>query len=121
MAMFAQQHAPRAHAACLASGIDDLAPVLQISVGAEIHLDEDMSLRNSPTRRVRSVGIPLLIAVGALESPAWREQSIDFGRRCKQEGNDARLLIAPDAHHFSMGLDVPGSPLNEALVALALS
>jgi arylformamidase len=112
---------PHVDAACLVSGVYDVEPVVQISVGAAIGLDADSARRNSPALHVRRLGIPLLIAVGETESPEWRRQSEDFAKRCTEAGNDVRYLGLPGAHHFSTGIAIPGSMLNDALVFLAIS
>lgn len=112
---------PHIDAACLVSGIYDVEPVMRISVGAAIGLDAASAKRNSPMQLVRSLGIPLLIGVGEAESPEWRRQSEDFAKRCIDADNDVRFLLLPDAHHFSTGMSVPGSMLNDALAFLASS
>lgn len=113
--------APHIDAACLVSGIYDVEPVLRISVGPAIGLDAAMARRVSPMLHVRQLGIPLLVAVGEAESSEWRAQSERFAARCRDVGNDVRFLPLPQAHHFSTGISVPGTTLNEALVFLAMS
>lgn len=112
---------PAAHidALCLASGVYDVEPVLRISVGPAIGLDADMARRNSPMNHMRQLGIPMLVAVGELESAEWRLQSEKFAARAREAGNDVRFMLLPNAHHFSTGMAVAGSPLNDALVLLA--
>jgi arylformamidase len=113
--------APHIDATCLVSGIYDVEPVLRISVGPAIGLDAAMARRNSPIHLVRHLGIPLLVAVGEAESSEWRLQSERFAARCREAGNDVRFLPLPEAHHFSTGLSVPGSILNESLALMASS
>lgn len=113
--------APHIDATCLVSGIYDVEPVLRISVGPAIGLDAAMARRNSPIHLVRQLGIPLLVAVGEAESSEWRLQSERFAARCREAGNDVRFLPLPEAHHFSTGLSVPGSILNESLASMAAS
>jgi arylformamidase len=111
--------APHIDAACLVSGVYDVEPVLRISVGPAIGLDAAMARRTSPMLHVRNLGIPLLIAVGDAESSEWRLQSERFAARCRDAGNDVRYLPLPGAHHFSTGIGVAGSTLNDALAFLA--
>ncbi|BBK41212.1 esterase [Allostella vacuolata] len=106
--------------ACLVSGIYDLAPVLRISVNRDIRLDEDAARRNSPIARVRWLGLPLIVAVGARESPAWRQQSASFARRCIAEGIDTGFIELPLAHHFSTGLAISGSTINRLTAKLCI-
>jgi arylformamidase len=118
MAMMTRQF-PHVDAACLVSGVYDVEPVVKISVGAAIGLDATSARRNSPIRHARSLGVPLLIAVGEAESSEWQRQSEEFAKRCIDAGNEVRFLKLAGAHHFSTGMAVPGSMLNDALVSLA--
>lgn len=119
MALFGRAAGP-VDGACLVSGIYDLAPVLRISVNDDIRLDDAGARRNSPLALVRPLHWPLIVAVGALESAAWRQQSAAFARRCIDHGIDTHFLELPSAHHFSTGLATPGSVLNGLVADLCL-
>lgn len=105
---------------CLVSGIYDLAPVLRISVNTDIQLDESSARRNSPLHFLPRLHSPIVVAVGALESDAWRQQSAAMAKHCIDCGTDTRFVELPAAHHFSTGLAVPGSTLNKLAIELCL-
>ena len=108
---------PAFRSAWLSSGIYELEPVLSISVNREIRLDASAAERNSPARHPARLPMPLFIAAGGDESPAWIEQSVAFGEACVAAGNEVEVMIVPGAHHFSLGIGTAGTALNRALVA----
>lgn len=84
------------------SGVYELAPVTRISVNAEIGLDLDCALRNSPTLRPPGPVAPLVIAVGGDEPAGWIAQSEDFYAACRKRGVDCRFMRVPGVHHFTI-------------------
>ena len=102
--------------AWLASGVYELEPVRAISVNAAIGLDADGAARNSPARFARRLPLPLHVVVGGDESPAWIDQSRRFAAACRAAGATVDFRVLPGENHFSLGLALPGSRLNRALV-----
>lgn len=102
----------------LVSGVYDLEPVLHISVNQDIGLDGAMALRNSVQRFPPRGGLPVLIACGDLEPPAWQAQSVDFHQACRDAGNAARLQRVAGANHFNIleHLADPAGTLGGALL-----
>ncbi len=104
--------------ACLSSGIYDVRPVMRISVNRDIGLDEASAERNSPLLQISKISTRLAIVVGGAESPAWISQSRELKRICDSAGCDSRLIVVPNAHHFSVGLGRPGSEATNAMLDL---
>jgi arylformamidase len=88
--------------ACCITGIYDLAPVLRIDANAEIRLQPEMVARNSPLSLPLPAKPPVIVAVGADETPLWIKQSTDYAAMLRAQGVATELMIIPDAHHFSI-------------------
>jgi arylformamidase len=88
--------------ACCITGIYDLAPVLRIDANAEIRLQPDMVARNSPLSLPLPAKPPVIVAVGADETPLWIKQSTDYAAMLGAHGVATELMIIPGAHHFSI-------------------
>lgn len=103
--------------ACLISGIYDLRPVLEISVNADVRLDEGAALRNSPMLSPPVVDCEIEVLVGSKETTLWRKQSYDFWRACAEVGTRARYLEVPDEDHFSITgcLDRASNPVAQVI------
>jgi arylformamidase len=65
--------------------------------------------------------VRLVLAVGAQETPGYIWQTESFCRKCVSRGHDARVLLSPHDHHFSVieRLAEPGHVLTQALIGLA--
>jgi arylformamidase len=107
---------PNLCGAVLVSGIYNLDPVLKISVNHVVRLDEISVEHCSPVRHKIQVDIPVLLAVGELETPSWISQSFEYLGQLQSDGHHANLIVLPDAHHFSTGLAIKGSVLNSNFV-----
>ncbi len=88
--------------ACCITGIYDLAPVLRIDANAEIRLKPEMVARNSPLALPLPAKPPVIVAVGADETPLWIKQSTDYAAMLRAQRVATELMIIPDAHHFSI-------------------
>lgn len=88
--------------AALITGVYDAEPVLQISVNREIRLDAVAARRLSPINHPPRRALPLVIAVGAAETPAWVRMSRDYAEMCAAAGIANQLLELPGEDHFTM-------------------
>jgi arylformamidase len=88
--------------ACCITGIYDIAPVLRIDANAEIRLTPDMVARNSPLFLPLPAKPPVIVAVGADETPLWIKQSTDYAAMLRANGVPTELMIVPRVHHFSI-------------------
>ncbi len=84
------------------SGVYALEPVTRISVNAEIGLDLDCALRNSPTLHPPGPVAPLAISVGGDEPREWIAQSEDLYAACRARGVDCSFTRVPGVHHFTI-------------------
>ena len=82
------------------SGVYDLEPLIQCSMNADLQLNHHTARAASPVKLESTLTVPLHLAVGADESPAFREQS-----RLLSEAWP-KLCAAPEeilsANHFTV-------------------
>ena len=81
------------------SGLFDLAPLRRTFVNEWLRLGRESAARNSPIRFPVRADLPVLLAWGARESAAFRQQSLDYARRC---GGQVRSMECDGADHFSV-------------------
>lgn len=98
------------------SGLFDLAPLRRTFVNEWLQLGSESAARNSPIRFPVRADLPVLLAWGARESAAFRQQSLDYACRC---GGRVRSMECDGADHFSIIGDFadPDSALFQAIAA----
>jgi arylformamidase len=104
------------------SGVHDLAPMVQFSFNADFKLDAAEAARLSPVFMAPRSRVPLVLAVGADETPEFIRQTRilwDAWPANRPPGAGAPLIIAA-RHHFSVVVDYanPDSALTRATLAL---
>jgi arylformamidase len=121
---FRTEGMPRApvRGAHLISGSYDMDPHRHHPRFRFLHLDEDLVRDASPAcNPPLDPDIPLVLAVGADETPGYIWQAQSFARRMRARGHNARVLLSTGDHHFSVveRLHDAQHPLTRALVELA--
>jgi arylformamidase len=84
------------------SGVFDLEPLLDTTVNDKLGLDATAARAASPIHRVVKGAPPVLFAVGALETQAFRDQTAVMAKAWAGAGNTATERTVPDADHFSI-------------------
>ena len=79
-------------------------------------MDEAVTARNSAVRLAYPVAVPLLIAVGALESEEYHRQAQAMETVWQGLGYPTHKMVAPDLDHFTIA-DRLGSPDSDAVGA----
>jgi arylformamidase len=102
MALAAPQTAAVVKAACLVSGLFDLAPVARTSINDDVHITATDIALFSPMRLPILASAPLLLAVGAEETEGFHEQTESYAAWCRRQGRSARTFVVPREHHFSI-------------------
>ena len=104
-------------AACI-TGIYQIDPVLRIQANAEIRLKPEMVARNSPLSLPLRARCPVLVAVGAKETPEWIKQSEAYEAFLRRHGLATEFIKLPETHHFSItqSLSWPQSVLAKAML-----
>ncbi len=100
------------------SGIYDLEPLRHTTINDAVGLDADAAQRNSPLFLQPPTAAPVVIAVGALESPEFQRQTQVLADTWKTV--PTRTLVVADCHHFNilLGMAEPGNPLMNAALTL---
>lgn len=95
---------PAVKAACLLSGVYDLAPIRGTHLDAALRLSDEDVERYSPVRMPYAARVPCEIAVGALELPELREQSARFVRHLRREPLSAPVSsrVLPGCNHYDI-------------------
>jgi arylformamidase len=104
------------------SGVHDLAPMVLFSFNVDFRLDDAEAARLSPVRMTPRSTSPLLLAVGADETPEFiRQTRILWDAWPGNRPGEARSpLVLAARHHFSVIADYadPASELARATLAL---
>lgn len=102
------------------SGLFDLEPLIETSVNETLGLDRDTAKALSPLFH-NPTDVPLTAVVGAAETSGFLIQTERFLDRHRRAGrNDVRLVLLPEANHYSILLDFlqPHSIIAEAVAEL---
>ena len=84
------------------SGVYDLRPFLSSALNEVLQLDEADAERFSPALQVPRRSAPFIVAFGARELDAYRDQSTNFHRALSGAGLASRLVELPGHHHHSV-------------------
>jgi len=98
------------------SGVYDVAPLMNVSINADVRLDEAQARKVSPALMPPATGAPLLTAVGAEENEGFQVQHALIGKRWAKV-NRERISV-PGANHFTIldRLADPGGDLHQAVL-----
>lgn len=88
--------------AALCSGVYDLEPVRNMSVGQDLGIDEAAVVGFSPLTAPPRTSAPILLSVGGLEPAGWRDQTFDFADVCRSAGCRVELFDLAGEHHSSL-------------------
>lgn len=104
------------------SGVHDLAPMVQFSYNSDFRLDHAEAARQSPALLAPRTPAPLLLAVGADETPEFVRQTRilwDAWPRNRPDGARGPMLV-PGRNHFDVVVDFANakSELTRATLAL---
>lgn len=87
------------------SGLYDLLPLRHTELQPDLQLSEEEARALSPVTHPPTTSAPFLVAVGALESGAFHEQSEALARAWPGVASPPRAL--PERHHFDAPDDLP--------------
>lgn len=107
--------------ALLISGSYDMEPHRHHPRYADLGLDEDMVLAISPASNPPLDSLmPLVLAVGADETPGYVRQTLAFRDKCVSRGHPVRVLQSAGDHHYSVveKLADPDHSMTRALIDL---
>ena len=89
--------------AVMGSGMYDLAPVRLSKRSSFVKFTDAMVQDLSAMRHIEKVHTPVVIGVGALETPEFQRQAHEFAAALKAAGKPAELIVAPGYNHYETG------------------
>ena len=107
----------------LLSGVYDLVPLVGTYVNDALGLDESAAERVSPMDRPMAAKIPLIVAVGEIETSEFHRQTAEFAERKRTEGHPVVECRSAGRHHFDLPYDLgnPDTQLGQLTLRLARS
>lgn len=88
-------------AACL-SGLYDLAPLCDINVNEWLQMAPWQAPRVSPLNNLPRPELPMVLAVGGLETEGFKNQTLAYEAACRQQGLKVQNVAAPRNNHFDL-------------------
>jgi arylformamidase len=104
--------------ATLISGLYDLEPLQYTFLQPDLNLNDGLIARNSPSLLKRTVGAPVVLAVGSLETAEFKRQTRSYAEACRKDRVACREIELFGRHHYT-ALEALGSrdtPLRLALL-----
>jgi arylformamidase len=89
--------------AVMGSGMYDLAPVRLSKRSSFVKFTDAMVEQLSAMRHIDNIHTPVVIGVGALETPEFQRQAREFAAALKAAGKPAELIVAPGYNHYETG------------------
>jgi arylformamidase len=106
--------------AVLGSGMYDLAPVRLSKRSSFVKFTDAMVEQLSAIRHVERIHTPVVIGVGAFETPEFQRQAREFAAALKAAGKPHELIVAPGYNHYEIGETIghPYAVLGRATMAM---
>lgn len=100
------------------SGIFDLEPIRLSYLNDVLGMDAAVSKRNSPLYNLPEKPIPLILAVGDLETDEFHRQTRIFAECWDSNGFPVAIIHMAGLHHYSVVNEIAStkSPLNQAIL-----
>ena len=95
--------------AVMGSGMYDLRPVRLSLRSKFVAFTDEMEHELSAQRHIHMIHTPVVLGIGALETPEFQRQSRDFATALEKAGKPVKLIVAPGHNHFEMGETI-GNP-----------
>jgi len=103
---------------CAVSGIFDLEPIRLCYLNEVLGMDAAASKRNSPVYNLPDSRLPLILAVGELETAEFRRQTQTIAECWRSKGFPVDIVQMAGFHHYSIANELARakSPLNRAML-----
>ena len=103
--------------ATIVSAMLDLEPIMLVPGAEELSVTEDMVKALSPRHHPPAPHIPLVVAVGALETDEWIRQTEDMMAVLREQDSPSVYLKPRFDQHYSILLSL-GNPMSELCSAM---
>lgn len=90
----------------LLSGVYDLVPLVGTYVNDALGLDHRTAEAMSPIGRSMIAPVPLVVAVGEVETGEFHRQTAEFAERKRGEGHSVTAFHVAGRHHFNLPYDL---------------
>ncbi|GAB2906793.1 alpha/beta hydrolase [Paralcaligenes ginsengisoli] len=87
------------------SALFDLEPLLSTSINNDLNMSAQEAQKWSLYGNQGLFDIPMLLAVGELETQGFQKQSLDFSRFCEKNGHQVENMVVPQRNHFDLLMD----------------
>lgn len=106
---------------CL-SGLFDIQPLCDTSVNTWLRLHPEQARLLSPLYALPSAPVPLVLAVGGLETDGFKNQTQAYENAWREKGWPVTRVQAPRCNHFNLLCELakPQSPLTLATLEMVL-
>ncbi|WP_397475796.1 alpha/beta hydrolase [Pusillimonas sp.] len=84
------------------SGLYELAPLCQIAPNEWLQLHADQTARVSPLHHLPRAGLPVVLAVGGLETEGFKNQTTAYEAACRAAGLGVNRVHVPQCNHFDL-------------------
>jgi arylformamidase len=103
---------------CAVSGIFDLEPIRLSYLNDVLGMDAAVSKRNSPLCKLPDKPVPLILAVGDLETDEFHRQTRIFAESWRSKGFPVDIIHMAGLQHYSVVNEIARakSPLNRAIL-----
>lgn len=84
------------------SGLYELAPLCGIAPNEWLQLHADQTPRVSPIHHLPRAGLPMVLAVGGLETEGFKNQTEAYEEACRAAGLAVNRVRVPQCNHFDL-------------------
>lgn len=105
------------------SGLYDIRPLCDTSINAWLRLHPEQAELLSPLFLLPEAPVPLVLAVGGLETDGFKNQTAAYEQAWRQKGYPVTRVPTPHCNHFNLLCELakPDSPLTRATLDMVLS
>src|SRR5690606_34144566 len=102
------------------SGLYELAPLCDIGPNEWLQLHPDQTARVSPLHHLPRAGLPLVLAVGGLETDGFKNQTDAYDAACRERGLAVTRVQVPQCNPFNLLCELaePSSDLCRAVLRM---
>lgn len=103
------------------SGLYELTPLCDIGPNEWLQLHADQTRRVSPLHHLPRPGLPMVLAVGGLETDGFKNQTRVYESACRAHGLQVQHVPVPQCNHFDLLCELaqPESDLCRAVLQLS--
>lgn len=84
------------------SGLYDVGPLCDIAPNEWLQLHADQTARVSPMHHLPRAGLPMVLAVGGLETDGFKNQTEAYDAACRAAGLAVNRVHVPQCNHFDL-------------------